>query len=46
MRGVEKDATRVRLAEQAASWVKPLIAACGGLINGGVEANVDNIMAN
>jgi hypothetical protein len=46
MRGVEKDTTRVRLAEQAASWVKPLIAACGGLINGGVEANVDNIMAN
>src|SRR4029078_9887678 len=24
MRGVENDATRIRLAEQAASWVKPL----------------------
>src|SRR5256885_16100970 len=46
MRDVEKDTTRVRLAEQATLWVKPLIAACGGIINGGAEADVDNIMAN
>jgi hypothetical protein len=46
MREVEKDATRVRLAEQATAWVKPLIAACGGIINGGAEADVDTIMAN
>jgi hypothetical protein len=46
MREVEKDTTRVRLAEQAALWVKPLIAACGGIINGGAEADVDTIMAN
>lgn len=46
MREVEKDTTRVRLAEQATAWVKPLIAACGGIINGGAEADVDTIMAN
>jgi hypothetical protein len=46
MREVEKDTTRVRLAEQAAHWVRPLIAACGGIINGGAEADVDTIMAN
>ncbi|MCK1289218.1 hypothetical protein ABIB75_000208 [Bradyrhizobium sp. GM2.2] len=46
MREVEKDTTRVRLAEQAAHWVKPLIAACGGIINGGAEADIDIIMAN
>jgi hypothetical protein len=45
MREVEKDATRVRLAEQATCWVKPLIAACGGIINGGADADVDTIMA-
>ena len=31
MRGAEQDGTRVRLAEQATLWVKPLIAACGGI---------------
>jgi hypothetical protein len=46
MREADKDSTRVRLAEQAALWVKPLIAACGGIINGGAEADVDTIMAN
>jgi hypothetical protein len=46
MREVEKDATRVKLAEQATLWVKPLIAACGGIINGGAEADVDTIMSN
>ena len=46
MREVDKDTTRVRLAEQATLWVKPLIAACGGIINGGAEADVDTIMAH
>jgi hypothetical protein len=46
MREVEEDKTRIRLAEQATQWIKPLIAACGGIINGGAEADVDTIMAN
>ena len=46
MREVQQDKTRIRLAEQATLWVKPLIAACGGIINGGAEADVDTIMAN
>ena len=46
MRDVEKDATRVKLAEQATAWVKPLIAACGGIINGGTEADVETILAH
>ena len=46
MREVQQDKTRVRLAEQASLWVKPLIAACGGIINGGAEADVDTIMSN
>ena len=46
MREVEKDSTRVRLAEQATLWVQPLIAACGGIIHGGADADVDSIMSN
>ncbi|BAL78614.1 MULTISPECIES: hypothetical protein [Bradyrhizobium] len=46
MREVEKDETRVKLAEQATLWVQPLIAACGGVIHGGADADVDTIMAN
>ena len=46
MREVDNDATRVKLAEQATEWVKPLIAACGGIINGGAEADVETIMAD
>ena len=46
MRDVEKDQTRVKLAEQATLWVQPLIAACGGIIHGGAEADVDTIMSN
>ena len=45
LREVEKDTTRVRLAEQATLWVKPLVAAAGGVINGGYEADVETIMA-
>ena len=46
MREVTQDKTRMRLAEQTTLWVKPLIAACGGIINGGTEADVETIMAN
>lgn len=46
MREAQQDKTRIRLAEQATLWVKPLVAACGGIINGGAEADVDTIMAN
>lgn len=46
MREVEKDQTRIKLAEQATHWVQPLIAACGGVIHGGPEADIDTIMAN
>jgi len=42
---VNQDKTRATLAEQAAGWVKPLVALAGGVINGrGAEADVDTIM--
>src|SRR6185312_1319075 len=44
MRQATQDKTRARLAEQAAGWVKPLVAAAGGIINGGSESDVDYIM--
>ena len=46
MREAHQDKTRATLAEQATGWVKPLVALAGGIINGGVEANVEAIMAN
>jgi hypothetical protein len=46
MREVEKDQTRIKLAEQATLWVQPLIAACGGIIHGGANDDIDTIMAN
>jgi hypothetical protein len=39
-----QDKTRATLAEQATGWVKPLVALAGGIINGGAEADVENIM--
>jgi hypothetical protein len=45
MRDARQDKTRATLAEQATGWVKPLVALAGGIINGGVEADVDTIMA-
>lgn len=46
MRTVQQDATRAKLAEQAAGWVKPMIGAAGGVINGRDErSDVDSIMA-
>jgi hypothetical protein len=46
MREVRQDATRATLAEQATGWVKPLVAAAGGIIHGGTEADVDYIMTH
>ncbi|UGV27786.1 hypothetical protein E0H22_20165 [Rhodopseudomonas boonkerdii] len=46
MRTVQHDATRARLAEQAARWVKPMIGTAGGIINGRDEqSDIDSIMA-
>jgi hypothetical protein len=44
IREANQDKTRVRLAEQAIGWLKPLVSAAGGVINGGLEADVDSIM--
>ena len=44
MREASQDKPRARLAEQATAWVKPLVMAAGGVINGGSEADVDSIM--
>jgi hypothetical protein len=46
MRKARQDKTRATLAEQATGWVKPLVALAGGIINGGVEADVDYIMTH
>jgi len=46
MREVTQDSTRARLAVQALSWLKELVQATGGLINGGTEGNVDYIMTH
>jgi hypothetical protein len=46
MREVQQDKTRATLAGQATGWVKPLVALAGGIINGGVEADVETIMAS
>jgi len=45
MREVRQDKTRVALAQQAIVWVKPLVSLAGGIINGGREAEVDDIKA-
>ena len=45
MREVHQDKTRAKLAEQAIGWVKPLVSLAGGIINGGREADIDDIMA-
>jgi len=43
MREAQQDKTRARLAEQAAEWVKPLVAQTGGIINGEIEIDPDPI---
>jgi hypothetical protein len=45
MRQATQDATKSTLAEQAIGWLKPLVTAAGGVINGGYEADVESIMA-
>jgi hypothetical protein len=46
MRTVQQDATRATLAEQAAGWIKPMLSAAGGIINGRDEqSDIDTIMA-
>ncbi len=42
----QQDRTRAKLAVQATNWLKELVAAAGGIINGGTEANVDYIMTH
>jgi hypothetical protein len=44
MREASQPTTRAKLAEQAIGWLKPLVSAAGGVINGGSEADVDYIM--
>ena len=44
MREANQDNTRGKLAEQAVGWLRPLVSAAGGVINGGSEADVDSIM--
>jgi hypothetical protein len=46
MREASQDKTRARLAEQAIHWVKPLVMAAGGVINGGSEGDVEYIMTH
>jgi hypothetical protein len=46
MREAQQDKTRVRLAEQATGWVKPLVTQAGGIINGDGAADVDYIMSH
>jgi hypothetical protein len=45
MREASQGTTRAKLAEQAIGWLKPLVSAAGGVINGGSEADVDSIMS-
>ncbi len=45
MREATQDQTKAKLAEQAIGWLKPLVAAAGGVINGGYESDVETIMA-
>ena len=46
MREAQQDATRAKLALQAANWLKPLVSAAGGIINGGSEDDVAYIMSH
>jgi hypothetical protein len=46
MREAQQDSTRAKLALQAAGWVKPLVSAAGGVINGGSEGDVEYIMTH
>ncbi|MGJ5074070.1 hypothetical protein [Bradyrhizobium oligotrophicum] len=43
MRDAKQDATKAKLAEQAAAWVKPLVTQAGGIINGDIEVDPDPV---
>ncbi|WP_316175993.1 hypothetical protein [Bradyrhizobium sp. SZCCHNRI1073] len=43
MRAAKQDATKAKLAEQAAAWVKPLVTQAGGIINGDIEVDPDPV---
>jgi hypothetical protein len=38
----EQPEIRIRLAEQATGWLKPLVAQAGGIINGTGEVRVED----
>jgi len=40
--GSHRDVTKMRLAENALAWLKPLVAKAGGMINGVSEAEADD----
>lgn len=42
MTETEREGTRIRLAEQAMGWLKPLVIRAGGVINGGDDAPADD----
>src|SRR6202012_930116 len=46
MREASQDRTKAKLAEEAIGWLKPLVAAAGGGINGGYDGDVEPIMAS
>ena len=46
MRQVQQDRSRVAFAEQAITWVKPLVMLTAGVINGAAATDVDTIMAS
>jgi hypothetical protein len=46
MRETAQGATRITLARQATNWVKPLVSAAGGIINGGSDTDIDYIMTH
>jgi hypothetical protein len=46
MRETAEDSTRTKLAQQATGWVKPLVSAAGGIINGGSDTDIDYIMTH
>jgi hypothetical protein len=39
--GANRDATKMRLAEKALDWLKPMVAKAGGIINGVSQAEAD-----
>lgn len=45
MREAVQHTTKAKLAEEAIGWLKPLVAAAGGVINGGYGADVETILA-